>query len=223
MTKIKVWDGFIRGYHWLQIGLLFSLWYSAENGAMDWHFVFAYSLLALWLTRIVWGLVGSDSARFSQFVRHPKTVINYVRNKDNTPGAEIGHNPAGAYMVMLLLILLCIQLITGLFATDDILSEGPLVAYVSGEFASQMTSLHHLNFNLLLGAIAIHLLAIIVYKLKKKPLVKAMVTGFSEFPAHPEAPTLKLKSGLWAWCLFALFAAAIWLGWAGDSLGYLFY
>ena len=69
---MKIWDSFIRVYHWSQVILLGSLWYTAEEGLMEWHFTFAYLLMALLGTRIIWGVIGSDTAKFSHFVTSPK-------------------------------------------------------------------------------------------------------------------------------------------------------
>ena len=237
MIRVKVWDGFIRGYHWLQAGLIFGLWYCADNGEMDWHFVFGYALCALWLSRFIWGLFGSDTAKFGYFIKSPLTIIAYLRDADKFNRIKFGHNPAGGYMVVAMLTLLLIQLITGLTSSDDILSEGPLAQYFSGDIVSVMTWWHKFNFDLICVAVAMHLTAIVVYKLKRQNLLQAMITGHAEYSlsnrsASGAAATgwnaittaqPKLVRGVFGWILFAALASMVWWLWGHDSLGYLLY
>ena len=223
MVKVKVWDGFIRGYHWLQVSLLFALWYCADNGEMEWHFVFGYALLALWITRFIWGFIGSDTAKFSYFIKSPKALIDYLVDKNKFDRVKFGHNPAGACMVLLFLALLATQLFSGLSASDDILSEGPLSQYFSADTVSFMTWLHSVNFDVLLWAIGLHVIAIVAYKLKKQPLVKAMLTGIAEYKLVSSITQPKMMNGLLAWAIYAAIAGIIWWQWGHENLGYLLY
>ncbi|MFT5806127.1 MAG: cytochrome b [Moritella dasanensis] len=223
MVKVKVWDGFIRGYHWLQVSLLFGLWYCADNDEMEWHFVFGYALLALWFTRVIWGLIGSDTAKFSYFIKSPKALIGYLKDKNKFDRIKFGHNPAGACMVVLFLALLATQLFSGLSASDDILSEGPLAQYLSADTVSFLTWIHHVNFDVLLWAIGVHVIAILAYKLKKQPLVKAMFTGVAEYPLVDSIAHPKIRNGLVAWTLYVALAAVVWWQWGHENFGYLLY
>lgn len=223
MVKVKVWDGFIRGYHWLQVSLLFGLWYCADNDEMEWHFVFGYALLALWITRFIWGLIGSDTAKFSYFIKSPKALIGYLKDKNKFDRVKFGHNPAGACMVVLFLALLATQLFSGLSASDDILSEGPLAQYFSADTVSFLTWIHHVNFDVLLWAIGLHVIAILAYKLKKQPLVKAMFTGVAEYPLVDSIAYPKIMNGLVAWTLYVAIASVVWWQWGHENFGYLFY
>ena len=252
MIRVKVWDGFIRGYHWLQAGLIFGLWYCADNGDMDWHFVFGYALCALWLSRFIWGLFGSDTAKFGYFIKSPLALIAYLRDADKFKRIKFGHNPAGGYMVVVMLTLLLVQLITGLTSSDDILSEGPLAQYFSSDTVNFMTWLHKFNFDLICAAVVVHLTAIVVYKLKRQNLLQAMITGHAEYPKlaygthaaretttnvgssrtdvglsgiHAESAFAqpKLIRGVFGWLLFTALAILVWWLWGHDSLGYLLY
>ncbi|WP_372869713.1 cytochrome b/b6 domain-containing protein [Shewanella sp.] len=178
MMHAKVWDLPVRLFHWLMVTLLGLLWWSAEAGEMQWHQVFAYSLMALLLFRIMWGFVGSDTARFSHFLHHPLTVIRYAKTTvtEGVKGHH-GHNPLGGYMVLVLLLCLALQLVSGLFATDEVFTEGPLVSMVSSDTASWLTWLHKRNFNLLLILAGVHVLAVLWHLLKGDKLLGAMVTG----------------------------------------------
>ena len=179
--SINVWDISIRLFHWaLVVGIAFQ-WYSSEEGGniMTWHIYIGYCMLGLVLYRIIWGVIGSPYARFSSFLKGPSSTLIYLKGfvqgkKYDYPG----HNPLGGWMVMLLLLLILIQGITGLFSSDDIFTEGPFYSLVSGKTADFLTSIHHLNFNILLGAIALHISAVAYHGLiKKEPLVKSMLTG----------------------------------------------
>ena len=216
-TKLPVWDGFIRGYHWLQALSVLGLWYTGTEGLMDWHFSIAYFLMALLLTRLIWGVFGSDTAQFEQFVRSPRTVFAYFRHPNAT--TQHGHNPAGAYMVLFFMLLLLSQLVTGLFANDDIISEGPLAYLVSSATSSEMTQLHALNFDVLLGAIGLHVAAVFIYLLKKDNLITPMIHGKKPSQGLP-AP--QLRNGIIGWVIFLVIGSVIYSYWAKDVVMYLF-
>lgn len=75
-TKITIWDSFIRGYHWLQAISIAGLWYTGTEGLMDWHFSIAYGLLALLVTRLIWGVLGSETAKLSRLFTLPALSFN---------------------------------------------------------------------------------------------------------------------------------------------------
>ena len=176
--KVKIWDGMVRLFHWGTALLLPLCWYTADQGMMEWHMTCAYLLMTLLLMRVLWGFVGTTTARFDHFLRRPGAVIHYLAHWRHHKRPYFGHNPAGGYMVLVMLLLLMGQVITGLFATDDILTEGPLYPYVSSQLASTLTSLHHLIFDLILASVALHLSAILFYRLNGVNLVEAMLTGY---------------------------------------------
>ncbi|MUI56104.1 cytochrome b/b6 domain-containing protein [Aliivibrio fischeri] len=216
---MKIWDGFIRIYHWSQVVVLGSLWYTAEEGLMELHFTLAYLLMALLLTRILWGFIGSDTARFSHFLGSPQSVINYLKTS-HTNGLHHskGHNPAGGYMVLALLLLLLVQLVTGLFSNDDILSEGPLAYLVSYDTSGFLTRIHHLNFDLILGFTAVHVIAVILYRLKGVNLILPMFTGKVDL----DETEPKMKHPFKAWSIFAVISVFIYFIWADEVISYLF-
>lgn len=215
--KIKVWDLPVRVFHWSMLALLIGLWWSADAGEMSLHQVFAYLLMAILSFRLIWGIMGSDTARFSHFVRSPKKVIQYASSPQKPE--SIGHNPMGGYMVLLLLSLLTIQLVSGLFATDDIFTEGPLYSYVSSATASTMTWLHKQNFNLILGFSAMHVLAVVIYLLKGENLIKAMFTGYKHLKVEGLQPRMRQ-----AWIglvLFAIIFACVWFSVLANAVKYM--
>ena len=177
MQSVKIWDNFTRIFHMSQLILLALLWYSGEQADFDLHFICGYLLLSLWLARIVWGFIGSESTRFSHFVKSPKHLFQWLTQSDKRVA---GHNPVAGYMVIALLLLLGVQLISGLFATDDVLAEGPLLYYVSDELAESLDSLHNANFDWLLAIIAIHAIAAILHSVKADNVIRTILTGRSK-------------------------------------------
>ncbi len=206
MVRTKVWDLPIRLFHWSMLGLLVALWWTADAGEMDWHQVAAYSLMVLILFRVVWGFIGSDTARFSHFIKSPKVAINYVKTIKKQRH-DVGHNPLGGYMVLAMILVLLVQLISGLFATDEVFTEGPLFSTVSEASAQLLTWLHKVNFNLLLVMIGMHVLAVIVHQLRGDKLVGAMVTGYKFLPQ--EAESLTFSSSIKALTILSVFACTI--------------
>lgn len=179
--KIKVWDAPTRLFHWgLALAIPF-MWYSADTGGnwLAWHLRVGLLILGLWLFRLCWGLWGSDTARFSQFVRGPAHIRRYLAG-DITENEQPGHNPLGALMVLALLAALAIQLLSGLFAADEntFTHSGFLNGWVSEDTGSRMRSLHVNFFWILLGLIALHVSAVLFYRLVKRVnLIHPMLSG----------------------------------------------
>ena len=116
---IRVWDAPTRLGHWALAALVAFAWWSAEYDHMDWHLWAGYGVLFVIAFRLYWGLVGSQTARFSHFLRGPRTMLAYARtlvSRKNDHG--VGHNPLGALSVVALLLTLAVQIVTGLFAVD---------------------------------------------------------------------------------------------------------
>ncbi|MFN6972363.1 MAG: cytochrome b/b6 domain-containing protein [Rheinheimera sp.] len=175
MQKSKVWDGAVRIFHWSQVLLLAGLWYSAEQEWYGLHMTFAYTLAALVLSRLVWGVIGSENARFSHFVRSPRQAWLWLRQSPKPVVA--GHNPLSGYMVLLLLTLILLQFLTGLMTSDDILNEGPLVAMVPAAWVSVASSFHQWNINLILALVTVHVVAALWHQWRGDKVITAMVTG----------------------------------------------
>lgn len=213
---VKVWDGFIRFFHWSTVALIAALYFSAEEGYMEVHMVCAYTLMALLLTRLIWGFIGSDTARIKALLHKPKSAHNALNKPIST---HVGHNPAGSYMVLLFFVLLIAQLTSGLFTSDEVLTDGPLVEHASDELISAMSQWHDINFNLLLGAIVLHIVAIAWYRIKGKNLVKAMITGNCE---HREVEQGQFKPAIIAFAIFAVLLLVIFTTWGMEPLSSVF-
>lgn len=105
-------------------------------------------------------------------------------------------------------LVLLVQLSTGLFATDEIFFSGPLAALVSSATQEQLTDIHKLNFNLLLGLIVVHVAAIILYGLRGSNLLAAMLHGKRQLHREP-----RLYNSFWVWLLATCIAASGWYFW----------
>jgi cytochrome b len=184
-NRVAVWDRPVRVVHWLFVILIPFSWWTAEEEMIEWHQRSGLALLGLLVFRIIWGLIGSSTARFASFVRGPGTILSYLRGRVASP---IGHNPLGALSVLALLAVLAVQIGLGLFAADDDwLWPGPLTGLIGEDLAEELTEWHEWTFNLLLAAIALHVLAIAFYLLvKRRNLVGPMVTGVVEAPPGTE-------------------------------------
>jgi len=186
MKKVYVWDGFVRLFHWSIVALVGFQWISAEleDEWMDYHLIGGYVVLGLVAFRILWGFVGSRHARFSDFVRGIQATLAYARAlRTNSAPRTLGHNPLGGWMVLALLGLLAFMGLTGLFASDDVMTQGPLSHLVSDDIGHAIKEIHEAGFNILLALVGLHVAAIAAYRrFKGENLAKAMVTGYKETP-----------------------------------------
>jgi cytochrome b len=176
-TTVRVWDLPLRLFHWSLLICVIGAFVSVKIGgnAMRWHFYCGYAILTLMLFRIVWGFVGSATARFSNFPPNPVAAWLTLRGAVNS---YLGHNPAGALSVYALLCSLSFQAVSGLFSNDDIASDGPLMVKVSKELSDQITSWHKINETIIIALVLLHLAAIVYHRYaKKERLVRAMITG----------------------------------------------
>jgi cytochrome b len=197
----RVWDLPIRLVHWLLAALIAFSWWSVHNHHTGWHIWSGCAILTLLIFRLLWGLVGSSTARFTSFVRGPRGVADYLRGR----WSGIGHNPLGAISVLVLFAALAVQVGLGLVAEDeDGLFTGPLYRLVSIDTSDKARDLHESWFNVILGLIVLHVAAIIYYRLRGRALTKAMITG----RATVSAATKPMRPGKW-WVALLCVAVAI--------------
>jgi cytochrome b len=191
MRRLLVWDLPTRLFHWTLVLAVAGCWWTGERGPVETHALLGYVVLALLLFRLTWGLVGSETARFSSFVRGPRAALDHLRHlfRRGPLDHPVGHNAAGGWAVMLLLLVSGLVAVTGLFLYDDEIYWAPLNAWVSEESAERLHRLHHQGFDLLLVLIAIHVLAVGFYLLAKRlDLVRPMLTGRADLPASVGQP-----------------------------------
>jgi cytochrome b len=165
-------------------------WWSVHHHHTDWHIWSGCAILTLLIFRILWGIVGSSTARFSSFVRGPRAIGDYWRGR----WVGIGHNPLGALSVLALLGALAVQVGLGLVSEDeDGIYMGPLSRLVSTATSDRARDIHELWFNVILALIALHLLAIIYHRMRGRRLTMPMITGRAQIHGGPEA----MRPGKW--------------------------
>lgn len=213
--NVLVWDLPVRVFHWLLVLLIVSQIVTVSMGgnAMEYHVLGGYAILTLVVFRIIWGLLGTPTARFVNFLRGPGAVLRYARSLAGTqPERVAGHNPLGGWSVVAMLLSLLVQAISGLFADDEIMTTGPLWKYVSEDTASLFNVIHETNAVVLLTLICIHLAAILFYLLRKKEnLITPMFTGSKHLPSESSASMRPFQGTLRAAVVLAICAVATWV------------
>ena len=203
--RVLVWDLPTRLFHWSVVVLVAAAYATWRLNWMVWHAWVGDALLALVLWRILWGVCGSDSARFSRFLRSPAAAARHLAHLfRREPDRHAGHNPAGGWMVIGLLALLLVQTLSGIYVDNDVADVGPFTEVMSAPFDNAMTALHALAWKALLAAIALHVTAILVYAaVKRHNLLLPMITGRKALPESVPTP-----SAAGAWRAAATLAAA---------------
>lgn len=200
-NSVKVWDILVRVFHWSLV-FLFVVAYFTGDDENQWHIYFGYAIAGLIVFRLVWGFIGSEYARFGNFIYSPGKVVEYLKSlKFSTPKHYLGHNPAGGYMVVALLSMLTITTITGL-KVYGVEGHGPLAGNINVSLISDAVAdddrdeeheknegeenkqgeyweeLHELTANLTVLLIIFHVIGVVVSsRLHKENLVRAMFTG----------------------------------------------
>ncbi|GAL17681.1 cytochrome b [Vibrio maritimus] len=200
MRKIKIWDLSTRLYHWAQALIFFGLMATGitSNGP---HVQLGLALFTLIVWRILWGLVGSETSRFSQFVRNPLNTVRYALGKSTS---YIGHNPLGALMVITMLTTLLVQCLTGMMLAglfDGLEAYGLIIPDALYEISEEV---HILLADLLPIIIATHVGAIVIYKILGKGLLKAMITGYQSLDFNQSVPVLSSQIKALVVLIFAI-------------------
>lgn len=212
LKKIRVWDLPLRLFHWaLLICVVGAIASNEIIENIDVHQYFGYAVLSLVVFRLAWGLLGGEHARFTSFVRGPGQIMNYLKNMKAHSGPSIGHNPLGALSVLGMLAAVLFQAVSGLFITDEILFEGPLFKFISGDTASLLAQAHEINSKIIFALIGLHIAAILFYRFgKRENLITPMITGNKEVPADCPAKDAKGGHAGAGLTVFAVAAALIW-------------
>ncbi len=208
MRRLKVWDLPLRLFHWLLVVAVVGLIITGNIGGawMEWHLRLGYLTLGLLLFRLVWGVLGGHWARFRTFIYSPATTLAYLKG-ERKPAYNVGHNPLGAWAVFAMLVVLGLQVGSGLFSDDEIAFFGPLSPLVSSATAALATRYHtEIGKLLLLALLLLHVAAVLYHQLVKgEALVNAMWHGHKAVTDHSGLLPVTLDS--WRHRLLALAVA----------------
>lgn len=197
-VRILVWDAPVRVFHWMMVACFATAYLTAETERWRLlHVTAGYTMAGLVAFRLLWGIWGTRHARFASFVRGPQAVLRYLKSLiSGTPEHHVGHNPAGAVAIVLLLGLPLVSTATGYALYNDL---GP----------EALEDLHEFAGNATLAVVIAHVVAVVLSsKLHGENLVRAMVTGFKTGPAADgvrsawrtlAALMLVAVLGFWAW------------------------
>ncbi|MBU1191152.1 MAG: cytochrome b/b6 domain-containing protein [Gammaproteobacteria bacterium] len=182
-NEVKVWDPLVRVFHWLLVLAFFTAYFTeGEDATLIVHTWAGYTVAGLILVRVIWGVIGTRHARFSDFVNRPAVVKDYLLSVLRLhPRRYLGHNPAGGLMIIALLISLFATVSSGmsLYAIEE--QAGPLAAWLGGlgEFWEEIfEGVHEFFANFTLFLVVVHVAGVLVESLlHSENLVRAMITG----------------------------------------------
>ena len=180
-ATIKVWDPLIRIFHWLLAAAFFTAYLSAEESQTI-HTLAGYLISGLIVGRLLWGFIGTPHARFKDFIVGPGQVMRYGKSllQRRSP-RYLGHNPAGAVMIVLLLLSLTIVACSGMITLGIEEHAGPLAGWVQSmgwhdDDVAEEIHEFFANFTLLL--VFVHISGVIIESLLHRDnLIQAMITG----------------------------------------------
>ena len=207
-NRVYVWDRFVRLFHWTLVAAFATAYLTGEEET-SWHFYAGYLICALLISRVVWGFIGSRHARFTDFITPPSAAVGYVKSLVSGPVKYYrGHNPAGGWMVLMLIAALTATVATGLrtlaleghgpFAikklakpNPDTMSEDEILSLRAARKARHnqkefWEEVHEVAANGTLALIGLHVLGVVASSLRhRENLARAMVTGYKDEPAPP--------------------------------------
>lgn len=169
-ATIKVWDPFVRIFHWSLVALFVTA-YAIADDLEQVHLAAGYAIAGLLALRIIWGFAGPRHAQFGSFVRSPRVVLAYLRDAARFRAPRyLGHNPAGGAMILALIAMLAATAITGHMMMTD--------AFWGAKWVEDV---HETLAHLTVGLIVLHVLGVVVTSFENREnLVKAMITGRKE-------------------------------------------
>lgn len=212
VLNMRVWDAPTRLFHWAIVLLIAISYFSITNDWVQLHYYAGYTMLTLLLFRFVWGIIGSETSRFRKFLRSPARAFAHLAAfRKREPDREVGHNAAGGWMVLVMLLALALQASTGLFAGDPLEGGGPFIDQVSRPVQKFLNRVHNFNFYwVILVLVGLHVLTILAYAgFKRHDLVRPMVTGKKRLPANTRQP--RFASPVLAFVVLIGAAACVWV------------
>ena len=184
LTQQKIWDPVTRLWHWvlvLAVGVGWSFGKFMSFDTIQWHFYLGYLTLGLMFFRYLWGFIGPAPVRYRALLPTPGKLLSYLRHVgQRKPSGTAGHNPLGSLSVILMLLAITAQALTGLFIeSEDFFESGPLAGYATEAMVSRFSWWHHLNADFILILVVLHVSAILFYLVwKNENLIKPMITGW---------------------------------------------
>lgn len=165
---VKVWDPLQRGFHWLLLVMIATCWLTGEDGPKTLHQASGYVVGGLIAFRLVWGVIGSRHARFTDFVRGPRKVLAYLAALWRGEEARhLGHNPAGGAMIVALLAVVGTTALTGFLQTTDMFWG-----------SEALEEVHEIAANLILVLAAFHVSGVLYESWRhRENLITAMIDG----------------------------------------------
>ncbi|WP_353141363.1 cytochrome b/b6 domain-containing protein [Limnohabitans sp.] len=215
LRPIRVWDLPTRVFHVLLITAVSGLIITGEIGGslMKFHYWFGYGVLSLLFFRVIWGIWGGHWSRFVNFLPTPSKVRAYLADsRQGVQRVSIGHNPLGALSVFAMLVVLSLQVFSGLMSDDEISNAGPWASLVSSTWVSFATNFHtEIGKVILISILVLHLVSVLYYKyFKHEDLLTPMVNGDkhlpSDTPGSRDSTTSRLFAlGVWLGCAYAVY------------------
>ena len=187
VAEVRVWDPFVRIFHWLLATVVLVDWFMDEPLWM--HTWLGYLAAGLVILRIVWGFIGPENAQFINFVRGPRLVLEYVAGLARFSSRRyLGHSPAGGAMIVALLVMISATIVTGMANLAADRGEGPLAGaiskverpIISGQRRPRllMKQVHETVANITLVLVLLHVLGVALGSFAhRENLVRAMITG----------------------------------------------
>jgi cytochrome b len=178
--EVYVWDPFVRIFHWTLVVAFTVAYLLTEKDVLQVHVWAGYVVGALVIARVIWGFVGPEHARFSDFVYSPGASLRYVRDLILFKAKRhLGHSPGGGAMVVTLLIFLAATVLTGLVVYGGDQQAGPLAGMFTKDFGESFEKVHELIANITLALVFAHIAAVILASFVfRENLPRAMITGY---------------------------------------------
>ena len=166
-ATVRVWDPFVRLFHWSLVILFATAWLTGDE-VQSVHETSGYIIAGLLVTRAIWGLIGSQHARFSDFLYRPATVIGFLLDTARGRAKRyIGHNPAGGAMVIALIANIAGIAATGIMMTTDMFWG-----------VSWVEDLHEFLATSALVLVVLHIAGVVIASFEhRENLVRSMLTG----------------------------------------------
>jgi len=182
--KIKVWDMFIRIFHWSLV-FSFAVAFFTEDDYLTIHTYAGYAIATLVSLRLIWGVIGGHYAQFKNFIDSPRNTISYISTVIHFKAKRhIGHNPAGGAMVLLLLVSLILTILFGMLTYGVAEYSGPFSYFatqVTHKTAHIFKETHEFLANFTMILVLIHIVGVAIASYQhQENLIKCMVTGYKK-------------------------------------------